>query len=78
VNGLLRACSGVGIIIIWGGCAGWDAKDLTATLSAQACAGVKLDVANGEVDWSADVEVCAKGGILGLDLPDVCIGAGAP
>jgi len=67
------------LIIIWAlcsGCAGWDAKGITASLTAQACAGVKVDIAEGETDWSADVSLCAKGDLLGLELPDVCVEAG--
>lgn len=74
---MIRLGLAVGLIIIWGaGCAGWDPKDFTATLSAQACAGVKVDLADGEIDWSGDVSLCAKGGVMGIDLPDVCLGAG--
>lgn len=72
---MIRLGLAVGLIIIWSGCAGWDAKGITATLSAQACAGVKLDLDDGEIDWSADISLCAKGGVMGLDLPDVCLGA---
>jgi hypothetical protein len=63
------------LAVIGQGCAGWDVKDLTASISANVCAGVKLEADDGgiAVDWSIDA--CAKGTVLGLELPELCASA---
>ena len=65
----------VAIIIIWSvGCSRLGLKDWTATLTAQACAGVKIEASDDGIDWEANAEICAKGAVMGYELPDLCAG----
>ena len=65
----------VAIIIIWSvGCSRIGLKDWTATISAQACAGAKVEASDDGIDWAADAEICAKGAVMGYELPDLCAG----
>lgn len=71
--------SALALIIIWcAGCAGIGIKDLTAAVSVQACAEAKVSLTDGEVDWSAGIDICGKAEVFGFDLPDVCLGVETP
>ena len=74
----MKVCA-LALIIIWSvGCAGIGIKDLTAAVSMRGCAEAKVTLEDGEIDWSAGVEVCGKATALGFDLPDVCLGVETP
>ena len=59
------------LVLVGHGC-GFSLKDLTATVSANACAGGKVTLDDGEwaVDWTASA--CVKATALGLPLPELC------
>ena len=62
------------LIYLVTGCASVPSlKDISAAVSVSACAGIKADTEDG-IDW--DVDICAKGEVLGYELPDLCAEAG--
>tara|TARA_R110000824_G_scaffold53819_1_gene148639 strand:+ start:235 stop:459 length:225 start_codon:yes stop_codon:yes gene_type:complete len=52
---------------------GFGLKDITASISANACIEGKVELNNGEIDASLSVDACAKAEALGIPL-EVCAG----
>ena len=52
---------------------GFGLKDITASISANACIEGKVELNDGEIDASLSVDACAKAEALGIPL-EVCAG----
>ena len=66
----------VAFVIVWAMGCGMSLKDTLATVSLDACAGVKVTNESGEFDVQWNVQACAKADALGLPLPELCFETG--
>ena len=64
------------LALVGHGC-GIALKDLTATVSANACVGGKVTLEDGETETTWTAGACVKGDVLGLPLPDLCADFGS-